>query len=66
MLFSNLASLFKKGVMYGFYELKIAELSESKNQGFFESVALAILPLSPSLQTFSTTSSTLWERLLHK
>jgi len=37
-----------------FLELKIAGLWESKNRGFFiSSVALAILPLPPTLQFFS-------------
>jgi len=49
-----------------FLELKITGLSESKNRGFFSSVVLAILPLPPSLQTFITTSSTLWKHLLKK
>jgi len=50
-----------------FLELKIAGLLESKNQFFFFSrVPLAILPLPLSLQTFFTTSTMLWERLLQK
>jgi len=50
-----------------FLELKIAGLSSSKKSFvFLSSVALAILPLTPSLQTFFNTSLMLWERLLQK
>jgi len=43
--------------MYTFSRVKNRRLSKSKNKLFFSIVALAILPLPPSLQTFIATST---------
>jgi len=45
----------------------LPDYRSQKNQCvFFLSVALAILPWPPSLQTFITIISTFWKRLLQK
>jgi len=55
----------KIGVIYGLF-LEIARLSWSNNleKKVFSNSTLATLPLPPSLQTFFTTSTTLWTHLL--
>jgi len=59
--------------MYGFSRVKNRRVIGVKNhwvigvkKKLFFFVALAILTLPPSLQTFYTTSSILWERLIQK
>jgi len=52
--------------MYGFSRVKNRLVIRVKKSLFFSSVALAILPLLPSLKPFFATSTTLWERLFKK
>jgi len=54
--------------MYGFSQVKNRWVIAVKKLVKYScsSVALAILPLPPSLQTLFTTSTMFWERLLQK
>jgi len=66
-LVCNLAIFLKIGIRYGFSRvINRLVIAVKKKVVFFFCVAHAILLLPPSLQTFFTNSTMLWERLFQK